>query len=475
MFKKYIYILSTLAIFSCDDIVKPELNVNPNNPTSAPYENILTGSEVGNIVLQTGETARRAGILNGYYTGIDRQYEGVTNYQVTADAFDALWDDAFVNTLRNAKVARTQAEEEGVQGVAIGITQLLEAMALGTSASLYGDIPFDEAGELQFENPVYEDQTIVYDKLQTLLDEAINNLSAGTGVPPSGSEIYFNGNATKWIEVAYSLKARYYMHTKEYANALAAAQLGISSLESSLMAPHAGSAIDNSNLTWQLFFNESRGADLVVSDFMISLVNPDDTENPNPMMYRGNAKTDETGRYNYYFQNNDIGFQPNDESGSWAARDADAPIITYEENLLTIAEATLRTGTFDQGLTALNEYRAFMNGGGYMNLDPADVTYEAYVEADFQSGGIENPDGISQDDALLREILEERYITLFGQIEGFNDMRRTINESIVRVPVQPNTGNELPQRFIYPQSEIDRNSSTPDPIPGLFDPTPVNQ
>ncbi len=82
---------------------------------------------------------------------------------------------------------------------------------------------------------------------------------------------------------------------------------------------------------------------------------------------------------------------------------------------------------------------------------------------------------LTPDQALLREILEERYVSFFGQIEGFNDMRRTQNETLVRVPVLPNTGTQLPQRFLYPQSEIDRNTSTPSPIPGIFIRTPVNQ
>jgi hypothetical protein len=89
--------------------------------------------------------------------------------------------------------------------------------------------------------------------------------------------------------------------------------------------------------------------------------------------------------------------------------------------------------------------------------------------------GIENMDGISSENALLREILEERYITLFGQIEVFNDTRRTQNESIVRVPMEPNVGSNLPQRMLIASSEIDSNNNTPNPIPDFFDPTSVNQ
>jgi hypothetical protein len=117
-----------------------------------------------------------------------------------------------------------------------------------------------------------------------------------------------------------------------------------------------------------------------------------------------------------------------------------------------------------------------MNAGGYLiNVNASNILYDAYTTADFSAGGIENTDGISIEEALLREILEERYITLFGQIEVFNDTRRTEDETIVRVPVLPNVGAVLPQRFIYPQSEIDRNSNAPNPIPDFFDKTPINK
>ena len=34
--------------------------------------------------------------------------------------------------------------------------------------------------------------------------------------PINGSDIFFNGDAEKWIKVANTLKARFFMHTKEY-------------------------------------------------------------------------------------------------------------------------------------------------------------------------------------------------------------------------------------------------------------------
>lgn len=467
----YFFLIASLT-FSCGELVEG-INEDPNNPTSTSYQYILTGAGVGNIILQTGETARRAGIFSGYYTGIDRQHLGFTTYSLTTSDFNGLWYDVYVDALRNAIEAEKAAEVANVGPVTKGITQVLQGYVFGTAAALYGDVPFSEAGQIEFDNPVYEDQTAVYAQVQTLLDEAITNLQAGTGRPAGGSEIYLDGDPAAWAQVAYTLKARFYMHIRDYASAYAAAQNGISSRSSALYAPH-GTGLEESNLTYQFFAVAVRGADVKTSDFFTSMVQSDAMANPDFSRYRGNDKTDETARFNFYFTTNSIGVQPNTVSG-FAAQTASAPLVTYEENLLILAEAGFRTQGFAEGLSRLNDFRGFMRTGGYLiNASLDQVKYDDYVEADFASAGMENIDGVSSDDALLREILEERYITFFGQIEAFNDLRRTQNETNVRVPVMPNVGTQLPQRFLYPQTEIDRNANVPNPIPNFFDPTDVN-
>ena len=122
-----------------------------------------------------------------------------------------------------------------------------------------------------------------------------------------------------------------------------------------------------------------------------------------------------------------------------------------------------------------------MSAGGNIGstyTTTGNIKYDPYVLADFNAGGMENlpaTSTLSKESALLREILEERYITFIGQIEGFNDMRRVLKETEVRVPVTPNTGTVLPQRFLYPQIEVDLNTSTPNPIPSLFSVTTINK
>ncbi len=470
--KKYIYLFALVFTFqSCSKAVEG-INEDPNSITQSSYGNILTGAEVGNIVLQTGESARRAGIFAGQYTGIDRQHLGFSQYNVTTSDFNGLWYDAYVNAFRNALVAEQDILDENVGPVSQGITQVLQAHIIGTMASLYGDIPYEEAGIIENTNPVFEEQEEVYAKIQNLLTQGIANLQANDGRPTGGAEIYYDGSPAKWVQAAHTLKARFYMHTQNYNQAYEAALNGISSLENSMYAPH-GTAAENSNLNYQFFEVQVRQADLIVSSFMISLLESGAT-NPIPANYRGNSKTDETARFNFYFQTTNIGVQPNTVNG-FAEQSAPASLVTYEENLLILAEAGLRSRDFQTGLEQLNNFRSFMNNGGYLrNVDASQLKYEAYTEADFEAGGIENSDGISKDNALLREIMQERYVTLFGQIEPFNDVRRTLNQNTVRVPVTPNVGNNLPQRFLYPQTEIERNDNLTTPIPDFFEPTDIN-
>ena len=81
---------------------------------------------------------------------------------------------------------------------------------------------------------------------------------------------------------------------------------------------------------------------------------------------------------------------------------------------------------------------------------------------------MENKTSLTKADALLKEILEERYVTFYSQMLGWNDERRNRQSALgVKLPI--NAGTQLPWRFIYSQNEINGNPMVPKPIPGVFD------
>jgi hypothetical protein len=467
--KKYILYLLTLGLLpGCKNLVD-DLNISPNNPQDASAPVMLTGVELANDIAQEGEAARRAGMWSGYFEGLLFQYQSHQQYLVVANDFNSPWSFIYSNTIKNARLMRQKALALNNRRLA-GVAQVLEANAASTAADLWGDVPFSQAVSDDYPNPQFDAQRQVFASVQTLLDSAIVNLNSSAFIDFSAQDIIAAGNAVRWRQAAYTLKARNYLHTKEYPLALAAAQNGLSSNANSLYFPH----LDNTNgssLFYQ-FLVEDKGGYMGVGQFTQSIISPTGSRT------RANSKTNERARYNYLYSSA-TALNTGSVGGAFY-KTTPYPMLTYQENLLILAEADARINGFTAGLARLNTYRAYLATGGYLSSSyvvAANLKYDAYVATDFNAGGIENPtaSALTPVRALLREILQERYVTFMGQIEGYNDVRRTVNETDIRVPLPPNVGNQLPARFLYPQSEVDRNSSVPNPIPSIFVPTTVNQ
>lgn len=464
----------------CESIVD-DLNDDPNNPTDASASLLLTSAELANITIHEAHVARVAGMWSGYFTGVDRQYAGIYVYNINGSNFSQIWENIYYGVFQQANLIETKSAAVNNRLV-IGIAKVLKAHAVGAATAGWGDVPLSEASNEAFANPAFDAQAEVYQGLQVLLDEAIVELASGVG-SIDVADIYFGGDGTKWLQAAYTLKARLYLENREYSLAYESALNGISAPENSMLAPHGSTVSANEN-TLYTFVARSRAGDMnSAGAYLTTLLDP-----ASPA-YRGNAKTDETARYRYYFIPAEnarftAGTEPNHYSTSlgdslrgFAGQDQAFPLITYAENLLTLAEAGARAPGFDVGLQHLNAYRAYLNGGGYLDATYQTAgfpyVYAPYEAADFEVGSLANDGGLPADQALLQEILEERYVTFFGQLLGFNDIRRTRNEA-VGIKIQPNTGSQLPERFIYGQEEINSNASTPSPVPNIFVPTPVN-
>lgn len=113
-----------------------------------------------------------------------------------------------------------------------GIATVTEALAAGTLTALFGDIPFSQAAQPEkYPNPAFDPQPQVYAAIQQMLGEAIEDLQSGVGVlEPSNADIFFGSDPDrweKWAKIAHTLRARYYLHTGDYAQALQHAQMGI--------------------------------------------------------------------------------------------------------------------------------------------------------------------------------------------------------------------------------------------------------
>ena len=443
-----------LSLSSCKKYVE-DLTIDPNNASDAPIQNILNGALVGFITGESGEDARLGCMWAGQFSGVDRQYSALNVYQTTAENFE--WDKYYL-IAKNCDVVIEKADRTNNK-LATGIAKILQGQSMGKIAAFYGNAPFSEANQFPtITNPKFDNQADVYAGAQKLLDEAISALSGNpTNATIAATDFYLGGDAAAWTRVAYTLKARFYMHTKQYAQAAAAAGKGVYESAQNWMIPFTTGTYNFDQNTYYSFGKSDREGYMTAEGAHLPTI-----LDPASPKYRGNSKTDEATRFALLFTGTGPAYDLNYD-GYWAAT-ASFPVVTASENHLIEAEAYARTNDMPAALTHLNAARA-------ANAAYFGGTYADYEMADFAAGGMANVAGKSADESLLAEIIEEKYISLVGQAEVFNDIRRTKNA----VGVTPTTGSQLPQRFLYPQVEVNSNANTPNPIPGLFEATPVNQ
>ena len=134
-----------------------------------------------------------------------------------------------------------------------------------------------------------------------------------------------------------------------------------------------------------------------------------------------------------------------DEGGRYAPT-ASMPIATYYENELILAEAKYETSDEPGARGHLNNVRTAL-------------------AAQYGSDATGFPASTSRGTTLKMEILEEKYITLVGELVVYHDLRR--NSNSIGVPTKGNAA-QYPQRFLYPQNEVDTNTNIPSPLPTFF-------
>ena len=462
-----ILIASMLMLASCE--IPTDLNDNPNEITLQDVDAslFLNGAQLANIMVQNSHLNRITGMFSGQLIGYTSLYSNIYGYSLSTVESNDEWNGCYTGVLTNV---RHIVEAVPDDKLLVGIAKVVEAHAVGTLAILMGDVPYTEAVNDAVDDPVFDSQLEVLADLTLLLDRAISDLGSASS-RPENFDIYYGGDKDMWIAAAYTLKARYALIQSNYSAALTAANMGISSSADDMnFIPRGDAATSEGDKNlFNAILSGSRTGDLGNNgSYLLELLN--DTTSA----YRGNAKTNETARHNYYKIDETSG----EGNLGVIERFEPMPMVTYSENQLIKAEAAARTG--GDGLGHLNDYRAWLASGGRLNAtfnSDTTIQYDAYVSADFASGGMENSDGVSAETALLREIIEERYVSGFGTYMPFNDHRRLRGDSetdlIVPFPLNTTAAPAHVERIPYAQDELTSNSNMTED-PGLYAKTKVN-
>lgn len=418
-----------LGALGCSDyLTGPGVGTNPNQPSSASRDQRLAAVQASMTTLLTGALARASCMWVQQCAGVDRQYATLEKYVTTEDDFNGEWSQVYDGGgLIDLRFIESDAARAG-DSVYEGVAKVIEAIDIGTATDLWGDIPYSEAVSGN-PTPTFDTQQSVYAALQTLLDQALVELG-GPGAGPGSVDLWYGGNAGKWIHLAHTLKARYYLHVAErdpanYARALTEANLGVPDTASDLRT-HQGKATTEWNV-WYQFQVVQRSGYLTTGAELVNL-----------MVARNDPRLP-----SYFSKDADTlkpyqGAQPGDAnnpaeqsnlSGTRLAQDFRQPLVTHSENMLIISEAAWQTGDMVTALDSLNAERV---GAGLPAL-----------------AGISGA-------ALLDSIMTEKYVVMFQNIEAWNDYKRECIPVLV-----PASGTQVIGRPLYGSSEANTNPNFP--------------
>jgi hypothetical protein len=416
-----------------------DLNTNPNYFQEADTQVLLNHASLNLASVCEANPARLACMFTDQMRGTDRQYTSYDKYNVISKDFNEIWDDIFQSGIAQALLAKQQAISEDDK-IKEGIALILESYYFGEASALFGNIPFEQVNNAEdFPNPVFNDQEYIFNSIQQKLDDAIGLVN---DIPVS---LPVFETAGTWGQVANSLKARYYLLTKSYDKAIEAGVLAFNQPAEGLYIKHSAENFSE-NLFWQ-FEVEVRGGYLSFNNSFLQRILTAGTAE-----YKGNAKTDESIRLLHYVAADNVKY--NTSPNGIFSIDAKFPVISYEEVQLILAESYFRTDDLDKAIEALNQVRTFW-------ATKYNSQYDVYEESDF----LDN-------DALLLEILVEKYVSVIG-LPSFYDVNRTKNYIGVPIKNEPLT-DKIPQRFLYPETEAFSNQNFPG-YKNLFDPIPLNQ
>jgi hypothetical protein len=445
-------LIAALAGSGCKKFI--DVNQDPNRPADVPEKLLLGPIEfnIANRIVAGGGVPE----FCNHFMQIIAYNQAIPNfgtYQISSSNMNGTWLSVYTTVLQNLKIMVDKADiNKSYNYSAIG--KILTAFTLGVATDTWGDIPYTESFKgTSVLNPKYDKQEVIYKTIQSLLDQAIVYIDNNAVVKP-GTDDFFYYSATlkgsdmaKWRRLAYTLKARFYMHLIKAPGYTAAVQAdlaltaltnGMTTNSDDLKFPFTGAAGTESS--WNLLMKPV--TTLVMAKTIVdTLVNRSDPRLPFLIALSANNPAYRGREIGY------VGALPNLNTFSllgsyYGSAGSAGPVFNYTEALFLKAEATLIKSGFAAAQTIYTDaIKVSMTKLGVSTFDQN--TYLASYRGTLTATN------------ALQRIMEEKQIGNFLLSESYTDWRRT---GFPMIPLVPNSISATPRRFLYPQSEMNTNS-----------------
>jgi len=213
-----------LAFTSCEKFV--DVNTNPNTPTVTKANYVFS-----NALNNAGRTvAGGLHITGGHWTGYYAHSTSFTGggqektYVFTNNDFNFF--DGIYDNLADFQYVIDHAQEDGY-GYLVGPSMIMQAMLMQKLVDIYGNVPFTEALKgTKFTEPKYDDAPAIYTALVKMLSDGQAKVSSSTFPLSEPSDIFFNGNKTRWMQFANTVKMRLIVRRSNVSGYSATSDLG---------------------------------------------------------------------------------------------------------------------------------------------------------------------------------------------------------------------------------------------------------
>jgi len=455
---KLISILSiTLLFSSCSSWIDSSINTDPNNPTDVSMALLVAPIEVNLAYVVGGDLTRTTNGWMQQLAGLSSQSYDNDVYNISEADVNNAWSYNLYNPgMYNTKILMAKAVTEKSPHFG-GIAKVMMAYQLGITTDLWGDIPYSDAfnaanGQTKSK---YDTQQVIYTTIFSLLNSAITDLSAPNSLFEPGSEdLIYGGDLTKWTKTAHALMARYKLHlvkigTYTYQNVLDELANAYTGNADDLKLVF-GSAYSNSNPMFQ--FADQRdyvGANTTFMDMLKA------TNDPRLGVYfLGTDTSTVSGIVKLAYVSSGAGEGNGDASRvgvNYASSASPVYLMSYAEVKFIEAETSFQTGKFPAAIAAYN-------AGLKASLDREGVFDATWFAANsIPAGGT----------ITLKQIINQKYLSAFLQIETFNDWRRTGFPALTLATGAFTT--EIPRRLPYPSDErLYNGANEPSPLPTII-------
>ncbi len=387
--------------------------------------------------------------------------------QYTPYGFDDLWANLYRDALPTLQDMIRLGEAQEAYNYS-GVARIMLGMDLLLAASIYGDLPYSQANQGPSNlSPCYDPMQQLYEEhIIGLLDGGLADLARPASpnptlrTIPAANDLIYRGNIANWAKAGNGAKARYYLHLTRknpayYNQAIefATKSLASNAEDMELVYPTSGTNTLQ-NPSWFSFLGNATTKIMRPSSYLVNLMNGAG-QFPGLVDPRLPLYADKGTNANYVgvtpgAQASQAGATVNVTTNVWHARiNAPVQILTYPEIKFILAESYFQTGNRTEAYTNyLAGIRASMEKVGVPEAQIA-----PYLASPLIAKGAEN--------LQLSDIMLQKYLALYLQMETWTDMRRYQYDPNVYL------GLQKPVEILLPGSPWIQRSNVADAEPGV--------